>query len=166
MIVGYATLFTNFPVFSLVLDEDVPDVIAFRYPELYKELQKVIYFIVTLSVMFIGFKGRVLSFKTFFMWVFTSVYQGGTIMLLTIFLFDNNLINIVTITFTALILTELLNVAFEIHKWTKVMVLSEIMTLAVYFISMLILKDYFDILSKIRFRFFCFFNSLTYKIYS
>lgn len=30
-----------FPVFSLVLDEDVPDEIALRFPELYKDLSKV-----------------------------------------------------------------------------------------------------------------------------
>ena len=30
------------PVFSLVLDEDVSDEIALRYPELYKDLVKVI----------------------------------------------------------------------------------------------------------------------------
>ena len=32
-----------FPVFSLVLDEDVPAEIALRFPELYKDLSKVIY---------------------------------------------------------------------------------------------------------------------------
>ncbi len=117
------------PVFSLVLDEDVTDVIAFRYPELYKELQK----------------GRALSYKTFFTWVFLSVYQGGVIMLLSLFLFDNNLINIVSITFTALILTELLNVAFEVHRWNKWMALSEAATLLIYFLSMVILKMYFGI---------------------
>jgi phospholipid-translocating ATPase len=30
-----------FPVFSLVLDEDVPADIALRFPELYKDLSKV-----------------------------------------------------------------------------------------------------------------------------
>ncbi len=37
----YDTVFTMFPVFSLVLDEDVNETIAFRFPELYIELQKV-----------------------------------------------------------------------------------------------------------------------------
>ena len=32
-----------FPVFSLVLDEDVPSEIAMIYPELYKDLAKVQY---------------------------------------------------------------------------------------------------------------------------
>lgn len=37
----YATVYTMAPVFSMVLDEDVSDEIALRYPELYKELVKV-----------------------------------------------------------------------------------------------------------------------------
>jgi phospholipid-translocating ATPase len=58
--VGYATVYTMFPVFSLVLDQDVSAEIALTYPELYKELAK----------------GRSLSYKTFFMWVLISIYQG------------------------------------------------------------------------------------------
>lgn len=128
LLVGYSTTFTMAPVFSLVLDEDVSEAIAFRFPELYQDLQK----------------GRSLSYKTFFTWVFTSVYQGGIIMLFSLFLFVDNLINIVSITFTALILTELANVAFEIHTWNKVMVFSELGTLIMYIVSMILLPTYFD----------------------
>ena len=60
--VGYATIYTMFPVFSLVLDKDVSGTIALTYPELYKDLTK----------------GRSLSFKTFFSWVLISIYQGYT----------------------------------------------------------------------------------------
>ena len=59
--VGYATLFTQLPVFSLVLDRDVQGKTAMMYPELYKELTK----------------GRSLSYKTFFIWVLVSIYQGS-----------------------------------------------------------------------------------------
>lgn len=48
------------PVFSLVVDQDVTAENALAYPELYKELVK----------------GRSLSYKTFFIWVITSIYQG------------------------------------------------------------------------------------------
>eukprot|EP01132_Coremiostelium_polycephalum_P008025 gene8025-9870_t len=122
LLVGYATLYTNAPVFSLVLDEDVPEEIAFRYPELYHELQK----------------GRSLSYKTFFIWVLKSVYQGGAIMLLSIILFESSLNNIVSITFTCLIFCELLNVATEIHTWHKYMIISLVVTLASYLITMMI----------------------------
>lgn len=58
--VGYATVYTMFPVFSLVLDKDVTPETALTYPELYKEMGK----------------GRSLSYKTFFIWVLVSIYQG------------------------------------------------------------------------------------------
>jgi phospholipid-translocating ATPase len=48
------------PVFSLVLDQDVNESIALLYPELYKDLTK----------------GRSLSYRTFFVWLLISVYQG------------------------------------------------------------------------------------------
>ena len=57
--VGYATVYTMLPVFSLVLDKDVKAPIAMTYPELYKELTK----------------GRSLSYKTFFIWCLVSIYQ-------------------------------------------------------------------------------------------
>lgn len=41
LIVGYATIYTNAPVFSLVLDQAVNEEIAMIYPELYKDLTKV-----------------------------------------------------------------------------------------------------------------------------
>lgn len=59
--VGYATVYTMAPVFSLVLDKDVNEDVALLYPELYKELTK----------------GRSLSYKTFFTWTLISVYQGS-----------------------------------------------------------------------------------------
>ena len=42
----YATAYTMMPVFSLVLDVDVTAEIAMTYPELYKELTKVLSFTV------------------------------------------------------------------------------------------------------------------------
>ena len=41
LLVGYATVYTMAPVFSLVLDRDVNEDVALGYPELYKELTKV-----------------------------------------------------------------------------------------------------------------------------
>ena len=45
LMVGYATIYTMAPVFSLVLDRDVNEDLALLYPELYKELTKVSGFI-------------------------------------------------------------------------------------------------------------------------
>eukprot|EP00727_Mastigamoeba_balamuthi_P001035 m51a1_g10929 putative aminophospholipid-transporting p-type atpase (1340) ;mRNA; r:131001-137091 len=129
LLVGYSTYYTMAPVFSLVFDHDVEDTVAMQFPELYRELQN----------------GRTLSMRTFTMWMFTSVYQGGMIMLCSLFLFEDNFLNIVSITFTVLILTELLNIAFEIYSWSLIIILAEVVSLLLYFISMLCLPTYFDI---------------------
>lgn len=129
LLVGYATFYTMLPVFSLVLDADVSEEIAFQFPELYQDLQK----------------GRSLSLKTFFIWSFISIFQGGMIMLLCIVFFDQSLYSIVSITFTSLILTELLNVAFEITKWHWLMIIAEVTAVIIYISSLFILKGYFDL---------------------
>ncbi|KAK5649128.1 hypothetical protein RI129_004020 [Pyrocoelia pectoralis] len=128
LMVGYATLYTMFPVFSLVLDQDVSAEIALTYPELYKELSK----------------GRSLSFKTFFMWVLISIYQGGVIMYGALLLFEDEFIHIVAISFSSLILTELIMVALNIRTWHYLMVLAELLSLALYVLSLIVLHDYFD----------------------
>lgn len=68
-------------------------------------------------------------------------------MILSLFLFHDSLINIVAITFTALVACELLNVAFETHTCNKYMVLSELVTVLVYFSSMLLLRSYFGMIT-------------------
>nr|CAI5820213.1 unnamed protein product [Callosobruchus analis] len=128
LMVGYATVYTMFPVFSLVLDQDVSPEIALRYPELYKELAK----------------GRSLSFKTFFMWVLISIYQGGVIMYGALLLFEDEFIHIVAISFTSLILTELIMVALNIRTWHYLMMLAELFSLGLYGLSLVVLHDYFD----------------------
>ena len=127
--VGYATFYTMLPVFSLVLDVDVDEQKVFLYPELYRELQK----------------GRPLSYKTFYIWLFQSVYQGGIIMILVLMLFEAKFLNIVAITFSALIASELLNVALEIHTWHRLMVAAEIGSVLVYIASLFLLPEYFDL---------------------
>merc|ERR1711963_450366 len=126
--VGYATVYTMFPVFSLVLDKDIPGKIALTYPELYKDLAK----------------GRSLTYKTFFSWCLISIYQGGVIMFGALLLFEDEFIHVVSISFTALILTELIMVALTIRTWHWLMIIGEFLSLALYILSLLILKDYFD----------------------
>ncbi|XP_022904487.2 probable phospholipid-transporting ATPase IIA isoform X1 [Onthophagus taurus] len=128
LMVGYATVYTMFPVFSLVLDQDVKAEIALTYPELYKDLAK----------------GRSLSYKTFFMWVLISIYQGGVIMYGALLLFEDEFIHIVAISFSSLILTELIMVALNIRTWHKLMVIAELFSLALYVLSLIVLHDYFD----------------------
>ncbi|KAF8723214.1 hypothetical protein AX14_009392 [Amanita brunnescens Koide BX004] len=129
LMVGYATVYTMAPVFSLVLDRDVSEDLALLYPELYKELTK----------------GRSLSYKTFFEWCMISLYQGAAIMIMSLVLFENEFLHIVSISFTALVLNELIMVALEITTWHIYMVISEIVTLLLYVISIAFLPEYFDL---------------------
>jgi phospholipid-translocating ATPase len=129
LMVGYATIFTFLPVFSLVLDEDVSEQLVNYYPELYKELQK----------------GRPLSYKTFLVWILQSVYQGGVIMLVSIYLFESRFLNVVSITFTALIWSQYLNVALEVQKWHYLMWCAQLLSAGLYVLSMFLLPAYFDL---------------------
>uniref|UniRef100_A0AAX7W7P7 Phospholipid-transporting ATPase n=1 Tax=Astatotilapia calliptera TaxID=8154 RepID=A0AAX7W7P7_ASTCA len=128
LMVGYATIYTMFPVFSLVLDQDVKPEMALLYPELYKDLTK----------------GRSLSFKTFLIWVLISVYQGGILMYSALVLFESEFVHVVAISFTALILTELLMVALTIRTWHWLMVVAEFFSLGCYLASLAFLNEYFD----------------------
>ncbi|KAL0962598.1 hypothetical protein UPYG_G00342300 [Umbra pygmaea] len=129
LMVGYSTIYTMFPVFSLVLDQDVKPEMALLYPELYKDLTK----------------GRSLSFKTFLIWVLISIYQGGILMYGALLLFESEFVHVVAISFTALILTELLMVALNIRTWHWLMVLAEFLSLGCYVASLAFLNEYFDL---------------------
>ncbi|XP_069905943.1 probable phospholipid-transporting ATPase IIB isoform X2 [Oryctolagus cuniculus] len=129
LMVGYATVYTMFPVFSLVLDQDVKPEMAMLYPELYKDLTK----------------GRALSFKTFLIWVLISIYQGAILMYGALVLFESEFVHVVAISFTALILTELLMVALTVRTWHWLMVVAELLSLGCYVASLAFLNEYFDV---------------------
>ena len=58
-------------------------------------------------------------------------------------LFDQDFIHVVSITFTALILTELIMVAFTIRTWHWLMLFAEVISLALYVGTLAVLKNYF-----------------------
>uniref|UniRef100_A0A8C1FG14 Phospholipid-transporting ATPase n=1 Tax=Cyprinus carpio carpio TaxID=630221 RepID=A0A8C1FG14_CYPCA len=129
LIIGYSTIYTMFPVFSLVLDKDVKSEVAMLYPELYKDL----------------LKGRPLSFKTFLLWVLISIYQGSIIMYGALLLFESEFVHIVAISFTSLILTELLMVALTVQTWHWLMIVAELLSLACYIASLVFLHEFIDL---------------------
>lgn len=130
LMVGYATVYTNAPVFSLVFDRDVDEHLANLYPELYKELKT----------------GRSLSYRSFFVWVFISVYQGAVIEGLSQILLDTvSGPRLISVSFTALVVNELLMVAIAITTWHPVMIFSLLGTALVYAASVPLLGDYFDL---------------------
>lgn len=130
LMVGYATIYTNAPVFSLVLDKDVDEKLANLYPELYKELKT----------------GRSLSYRSFFTWVAVSVYQGAVIQGLSQILLDTITgKRLISVSFTALVINELLMVAIAVTTWHPVMIFCLLGTALVYAASVPFLGDYFDL---------------------
>ncbi|KAK0866231.1 putative aminophospholipid-translocase [Friedmanniomyces endolithicus] len=148
LLVGYATVYTMFPVFSLVLDRDVDEGVARLYPELYRELRL----------------GRALGYGGFGVWVAVSVWQGVVVQGGSEVLVPGYLRGLATTTtggeagdatvgfrrmvmvsYTALILNEVLMVCSEITTWHPVMICSVLGTLGLYFGSFPFLGGYFDL---------------------
>lgn len=103
--------------------------LANLYPELYKELTS----------------GRSLSYRTFFVWVFVSIYQGGIIQGLSQILTEVDGSKMRAVSYTVLVLNELLMVAIEITTWHPVMIISIIGTFVAYIASIPALGGYFDL---------------------
>lgn len=64
-------------------------------------------------------------------------------MYLALYLFEDEFIHIVGISFTALVLTELVMVALTVQTWHRFMVLAELLSFSLYVLSLVIFKDYF-----------------------
>lgn len=132
IMVGYSTLYTMAPVFSLTLDRDIDEKLTKLYPELYKEL--------TL--------GKSLSYRTFFMWVLISVFQGNAVQLLAQGFqgfSQDSFLALVSISFTVLVMNELFMVALTVNTWNRIMVGSIVVTFAIYLLLVPFLTEYFDL---------------------
>jgi phospholipid-translocating ATPase len=139
LMLGYTTAFTSMPVFALIMDVDIPYRTIKMYPNIYMALQL----------------GRALNLTRFLFWMWKSIYQGSVIILLALVMFPHdNFINIVAITFSALILTELLNVASQIETWNLWIAGAEIVSLGLYACCILLLKNYFNLDFIINLDFF------------
>ena len=158
LIVGYATAYTQLPIFSLVLDKDVDEHLANLYPELYKELKT----------------GRSLSYKSFLVWVAISTYQGLAIQFLAQY-FTGRVTatpsssspsssssnpaapadandatafadtRMAAVSFSVLVLNELLMAAIEVTTWHWLMVAAILATFMLYAASVPLLGVYFDL---------------------
>lgn len=70
-------------------------------------------------------------------------FSGGIIIYGALWLFDEDFVHVVSITFTSLILTELLMVALAVRTWHYLMVIAEAFSLAIYLVSLAVLRNYF-----------------------
>jgi phospholipid-translocating ATPase len=89
-------------------------------------------------------KSREMNSKTFFIWVWISIYQGIVIMVMSLLMFEQSFVRIVTITFTALILSEILNVLTTIHQINKYIIGSQLLTVLLYWLSLIFFRNYLD----------------------
>lgn len=72
-----------------------------------------------------------------------STLPGGILMYGALLLFESEFVHVVAISFTALILTELLMVALTIRTWHWLMVVAEFLSLGCYVASLAFLNEYF-----------------------
>jgi phospholipid-translocating ATPase len=117
---GYVTLYNNLALFLLMIDEDICEDAALEYSPLYKTLQK----------------GRSLNLKTFFIWLWMAIFQGGVIIFGAIIFFPDSFANMTTITFSALVLIELLNIHMVLRLLTWKMIAVQYATILSYMLSM------------------------------
>lgn len=68
---------------------------------------------------------------------------GGILMYGALVLFESEFVHVVAISFTALILTELLMVALTVRTWHWLMVVAEFLSLGCYVASLAFLNEYF-----------------------
>src|SRR5947208_3365314 len=59
-------------------------------------------------------------------------------------IFEDEFIHVRTITFTSLILTELLMLALTVSTWHWLMIVAELISLSTYLLTMIVAPEYFD----------------------
>jgi|JI6StandDraft_1071083.scaffolds.fasta_scaffold04385_7 phospholipid-translocating ATPase len=124
LMLGYSTVFTLLPVFSLIFDEDISREVAYKYPILYRKVQA----------------GTELNWYTFLYWIFISLYQGAIIMILIVVFFKYSSFYLVTtISFTCLIFIEFLNVFFSIHRLHIIQIISTVASVVIYILSLVLM---------------------------
>ncbi len=91
--------------------------------------------------------------------LFPLAPPGGILMYGALVLFESEFVHVVAISFTALILTELLMVALTIRTWHWLMVVAEFFSLGCYLASLAFLNEYFG-------RYFLFFQKFLVLLYA
>ncbi|KAL0265749.1 UNVERIFIED_CONTAM: hypothetical protein PYX00_011464 [Menopon gallinae] len=123
LLMGYSTVYTFGPIFCTVLSSDITKENALKYPELYQELVQ----------------ERTLGFHAFFVWFFFSFYQGSFIMLGDIYYFENELFSIIALSFTSLVVNEILMVSLVVHAFNRFILASIVFSIFMFSISLVVL---------------------------
>ena len=141
LVMGFSCWYTMCPVFALCINSDVTESSAMLYPELYQELRK----------------GRALNPKTFFAMILVSLFQASVICISGLFI-SLDYIDFSSITFTVLCFVLLLNIVYIINIWHTLILISVVVTFAIYPIFIVIQPMYYCSFSS----FFLFFLHLIF----
>jgi phospholipid-translocating ATPase len=119
LMLGYTTVYTMLPIFSLIFDEDIDRKNAFQFANLYKDLRR----------------GNELTVKTMLGWIWRSMFQGYMIVVLNVVLFEEPYLDFVGIAFTSLIFVQLFNIITEVHHWNRILVITTLLSAVVYVVT-------------------------------
>ncbi|EPR80020.1 Phospholipid-transporting ATPase [Spraguea lophii 42_110] len=125
ILMGYVTVYTAFPIAAMIYSIDISKENTEKYPELYKEMVRT----------------KLLSSRSFFGWSLISFYQASAIMVCALLLYEHELLCLVTITFTSLIINEILMVALTINTISRGIGFMMLLSLFIYIISFFLLRD-------------------------
>ncbi|BAM40539.1 cation transporting ATPase [Theileria orientalis strain Shintoku] len=128
LLVGFTSYYNMIPIFCLVLDVEICEEDVMLFPELYHELRR----------------GRVMNVKTFLIWIWISLFQGTVLMTGAIILFENSLVSLIAIGCTSLFILEILNLVAELNSWHRLTIIGIMCTSVVYFYSLLVFRNNFD----------------------
>eukprot|EP00866_Antonospora_locustae_P001524 jgi/Antlo1/1524/1815 len=138
LLMGYSTVYTFGPIFCTVLSSDITKENALKYPELYQDLVR----------------ERTLGFQAFFIWFFFSFYQGSFIMLGDIYYFENELFSIIALSFTSLVVNEILMVSLVVHAFNRFILMSIGFSVFMFCISFVVLPTGILVLPSDKTMFF------------
>ncbi|KAL0237163.1 hypothetical protein PCE1_000560 [Barthelona sp. PCE] len=123
----FTSVYLVFPVFALALDNDITPSMLSKYPQLYRPNRSLI------------------NIKSFITWNFISLFQASIAFFVGLLWFGKTTNAIQSVVFTALVLTEIFNIAVEVRTWTKWMVISEVGSVIIYIVSIFFLPFDFDL---------------------
>lgn len=131
LMLGYTTVYTMLPIFSLIFDEDIDRKNAFQFANLYKDLRR----------------GNELTTKTMLGWIWRSMFQGYLIVAMNVVLFSEPYLDFVGVAFTALIFVQLMNIITEVHHWNLILIGTTLFSIVVYVVTIFLWAGLFGVVS-------------------
>lgn len=131
LLLGFATFFTMFPPFNYYINEDIDYKLIMQYPEIYRYTSS----------------GRLISFKTFCLWLLASIVISFMIFMSLVCILPGDVIytEFVILSFTALLINQLLLISFTSHRWSVILVITLVASYASFYVVQTIYPDIFPL---------------------